>query len=469
MMIKKLCDKYTDLLEEDILILQELSTFLPLISRVTDGDVFIDCKTKDPNTAIVVAEFRKEKSLYKEIVVGKFALRENEPAALRTLDTGNSTSQLNGVSQENIPIEQSTTAIKNGDKIIGVLIVEKDITRDFIEKHNLNIINTSEIINDDNKVKSKDKYTHDIGEYSVDGILIFDESGHLTYCNPVAKLIYKKLGYRDELIGMNFRNLVLENIRFKDILHRKYIETQELVIGEFCFSAKYSLLSSGLEVVVLIRDLTELKKQRQELVSRSVAIREIHHRVKNNLQTIASLLRMQSRRTSDYAVKSAFAESINRILSIAVTHEILAQNGVGTIDIKEMITSLIENTIYYNSKPDMDIMVEVLGDTFEVDSQKATAIALIVNELLQNSFEHAFRGKNCGRVELEIESDFLYSQITVKDDGVGFDVNSIKETSFGINIVKGLVRETLGGDVSIVADDNGTNVVFSFLTNQWKC
>lgn len=466
MMIKKLCDKYTDLLEEDILILQELSTFLPLISRVTDGDVFIDCKTKDPNTAIVVAEFRKEKSLYKEIVVGKFALRENEPAALRTLDTGNSTSQLNGVSQENIPIEQSTTAIKNGDKIIGVLIVEKDITRDFIEKHNLNIINTSEIINDDNKVKSKDKYTHDIGEYSVDGILIFDESGHLTYCNPVAKLIYKKLGYRDELIGMNFRNLVLENIRFKDILHRKYIETQELVIGEFCFSAKYSLLSSGLEVVVLIRDLTELKKQRQELVSRSVAIREIHHRVKNNLQTIASLLRMQSRRTSDYAVKSAFAESINRILSIAVTHEILAQNGVGTIDIKEMITSLIENTIYYNSKPDMDIMVEVLGDTFEVDSQKATAIALIVNELLQNSFEHAFRGKNCGRVELEIESDFLYSQITVKDDGVGFDVNSIKETSFGINIVKGLVRETLGGDVSIVADDNGTNVVFSFLTNQ---
>lgn len=466
MMIKKLCDKYTDLLEEDILILQELSTFLPLISRVTDGDVFIDCKTKDPNTAIVVAEFRKEKSLYKEIVVGKFALRENEPAALRTLDTGNSTSQLNGVSQENIPIEQSTTAIKNGDKIIGVLIVEKDITRDFIEKHNLNIINTSEIINDDNKVKSKDKYTHDIGEYSVDGILIFDESGHLTYCNPVAKLIYKKLGYRDELIGMNFRNLVLENIRFKDILHRKYIETQELVIGEFCFSSKYSLLSSGLEVVVLIRDLTELKKQRQELVSRSVAIREIHHRVKNNLQTIASLLRMQSRRTSDYAVKSAFAESINRILSIAVTHEILAQNGVGTIDIKEMITSLIENTIYYNSKPDMDIMVEVLGDTFEVDSQKATAIALIVNELLQNSFEHAFRGKSCGRVELEIESDFLYSQITVKDDGVGFDVNSIKETSFGINIVKGLVRETLGGDVSIVADDNGTNVVFSFLTNQ---
>lgn len=466
MMIKKLCDKYTDLLEEDILILQELSTFLPLISRVTDGDVFIDCKTKDPNTAIVVAEFRKEKSLYKEIVVGKFALRENEPAALRTLDTGNSTSQLNGVSQENIPIEQSTTAIKNGDKIIGVLIVEKDITRDFIEKHNLNIINTSEIINDDNKVKSKDQYTHDIGEYSVDGILIFDESGHLTYCNPVAKLIYKKLGYRDELIGMNFRNLVLENIRFKDILHRKYIETQELVIGEFCFSAKYSLLSSGLEVVVLIRDLTELKKQRQELVSRSVAIREIHHRVKNNLQTIASLLRMQSRRTSDYAVKSAFAESINRILSIAVTHEILAQNGVGTIDIKEMITSLIENTIYYNSKPNMDIMVEVLGDTFEVDSQKATAIALIVNELLQNSFEHAFRGKNCGRVELEIESDFLYSQITVKDDGVGFDVNSIKETSFGINIVKGLVRETLGGDVSIVADDNGTNVVFSFLTNQ---
>ena len=118
-MIRKLCEKFTTLNESDIQLLYNVNEFLPLISQVTNGDVFIDCMTREPDTAIVVAEAKKKKSLYKKNVVGEFALRENEPAVLRTMDTGLTTRELKGISQENIPIEQSVTAIKNGDKVVG--------------------------------------------------------------------------------------------------------------------------------------------------------------------------------------------------------------------------------------------------------------------------------------------------------------------------------------------------------------
>ena len=135
--IKKLCQAYTNLTKEDIEILENLNTFLPLLSETHGGDVFIDCKTWDSNAAIVVAEALKPGTSYKETVVGKLAYRENEPAALRTLSTGVRTLRLSGVSQENNPILQTTTAIKNQDKVIGVLIIENDVSEEFIEKNKL--------------------------------------------------------------------------------------------------------------------------------------------------------------------------------------------------------------------------------------------------------------------------------------------------------------------------------------------
>ena len=288
-MIRKLCEKFTTLNESDIQLLYNVNEFLPLISQVTNGDVFIDCMTREPDTAIVVAEAKKKKSLYKKNVVGEFALRENEPAVLRTMDTGLTTRELKGISQENIPIEQSVTAIKNGDKVVGTLIVEKDATKDFAERRNIEILSetaqqlTQALMFHNRGEEHKIDY---ITNYVTDGIMIFDKEGVVIYANPMAISIYKKIGYKDDIIGMHFDNVALDEKTFKDVTETTYMEVPEIHIGKLNLNVQYSVLKNkddDQRLVVLIRDMTELRNREKELILKSVAIREIHHRVKNNL------------------------------------------------------------------------------------------------------------------------------------------------------------------------------------------
>ena len=113
------------------------------------------------------------------------------------------------------------------------------------------------------------------------------------------KKLYKKLGYKDDIVGMNFVNLVLNGIPFNKIIEGKEDSVSEMEVGKLCLQVKYAVTGgrdNSLGLIMLIKDITEVKEKEKELILKSVAIREIHHRVKNNLQTIASLLRLQSRR-----------------------------------------------------------------------------------------------------------------------------------------------------------------------------
>ena len=213
--------------------------------------------------------------------------------------------------------------------------------------------------------------------------------------------------------------------------------------------------------MILIKDMTDIKEKEKELVLKSVVIREIHHRVKNNLQTIASLLRLQSRRLDNDDVKRYFNESISRILSIAGIHEILAQNGVDEVDILTTLYKLKESTLNFGIS-NKNINLEIKGDSFNVDSDKATSIALVVNELIQNAFKHAFSNKDEGNIEVIIQKGIMYSNISIFDDGKGFDINAVRNESLGFNIVRGLVKDQLHGNLNIESDTNGTKIVFDF-------
>ena len=467
-MIRKLCEKFTTLNESDIQLLYNVNEFLPLISQVTNGDVFIDCMTREPDTAIVVAEAKKKKSLYKKNVVGEFALRENEPAVLRTMDTGLTTRELKGISQENIPIEQSVTAIKNGDKVVGTLIVEKDATKDFAERRNIEILSetaqqlTQALMFHNRGEEHKIDY---ITNYVTDGIMIFDKEGVVIYANPMAISIYKKIGYKDDIIGMHFDNVALDEKTFKDVTETTYMEVPEIHIGKLNLNVQYSVLKNkddDQRLVVLIRDMTELRNREKELILKSVAIREIHHRVKNNLQTIASLLRIQARKTEDEAVRQAFNESINRILSIAVTHEILAQNGLDDLKIKEMFSKILKNSIRASIGENLDLKTSISGDDFKINSDKSTSIALIANELVQNSITHGFKGMTSGKIDITVKQGKIKSKVTIADNGVGFKSKDFKNESLGLQIVKSLVKEKLFGTIDIKSTKNGTIIVFDF-------
>lgn len=467
-MLRKLCETYTNLSSEDIKILENLEKELPIISDLVRADVFIDCLTNDPNTAIVVAEAKPSSgnSMYKYSVVGQMALQNNEPAVLRTLQIGVSTRDLKAITQENITVKQNVVPIKNNqNKTIGVLIMEQDASDVMHQNKQMQMLaETTEQLTE--TLLSLTDNEHELTYHLNDAIIMFNNEGKAIYANPVAEELYKKLGYKDSIVGMSFDNLVLDRSSIEDIKTQNLFNIKEINLGKLTFQVKYIARRDKKKAegfIMLIRDITEVKQKEKELILKSVAIREIHHRVKNNLQTIASLLRLQSRRINDEVTKKSYNESINRIISIAVTHEILAQNGVDEVDIKTIISKIVESTINYSLSPNYNIKISVNGDSFKVDSDKATSIALVVNELLQNSFEHAFNGKEAGNIDITIKKGIMYSSICVIDNGKGFDINKIRKGSLGLSIVESIVKDKLLGHLNIESNSYGTKTLFDFI------
>ncbi|KHD37034.1 histidine kinase [Clostridium acetobutylicum] len=467
-MLRELCKLNTDLSEEDIEELKNIEKSICMFATLSGGDIFIDCLTKDSDTAIVVSEARplENKSLYKSSVVGEFALRKNEPAVLRTLEIGVPTTDLKAVTQENIVVKQNTVPIRNkNEKVIGVLIMERDVTEHVRQSENMEILSETTKQLSETLMSIKEVENNTAYNLINDGILAINDNGICVYANYVAKELYKKIGYKDEIVGMSFDNLVLNELKLQDILSKQKSLILETKVGKFDLQIKYGLIKKDMKIcgiIMLIKDLTDLKKKEKELVLKAVAIREIHHRVKNNLQTIASILRLQARRIEDQFAKKAFYESINRILSIATTHEVISQNGIDDADIKLILLKLKDNAIRNALECNKNISIKIDGDNIYVNSDKATAIAIVVNELIENSIKHAFCDKKKGIIKILINRGYGYSSIAVNDNGSGFKDKKLREDSLGLNIVKSIVTDKLNGDIKIETNESGTKAVLNF-------
>lgn len=199
--------------------------------------------------------------------------------------------------------------------------------------------------------------------------------------------------------------------------------------------------------VVILKDITELRKKDEELLIKSVVIKEIHHRVKNNLQTIASLLRLQERRTQNSETKTVLRDCIGRVNSIAIVHEYLSQQDTGLIDVGKVAKGIYQAII--SSMLAYDFVLETHFSAAEVQfpSDKATNIALILNELLQNAIEHAFVGRNHGSLQVDFTEEVDKYTLSIIDDGIGLpkDFQITGRKSLGLKIIKTMAESDLHG------------------------
>lgn len=462
--IRELCRQYADLTDEDINKLETMGEYLQAIANTEEADVFIDCLTRTKDKAIVVAEARPHiaSSMYMGSVVGKYAFQDNEPAVIRSLELGIATNGMKAITQENKTVVQSVTPIKNHDRTIGVIIIEKDITEKVEKTKHIRILEedydklTSAIMLELESPES-------IAEHIDEGIIMVDNLGIVRFRNYKAKDIYENIGYKQDILGMAYDNVCLNNSTFQEIVNGGVSQSHEVRIGKSYFKFKLILLNKrNCKLVIMIKDMTLMKEKEQELILKSVAIKEIHHRVKNNLQTIASLLRLQIRRSEMDETKEAINESMNRILSIASTHELLAREGLDEVYIMEVISNIKNNALRYFADKNQDVTVEIEGDDFKVSSDTSTSVALIINELLQNSMKYAFKGRDRGEIKIVIKQGLMYSNIYVIDDGTGFERKNIRKNSLGLSIVEITVTGKLRGNISIDSNSSGTRVAFDF-------
>jgi two-component sensor histidine kinase len=212
-------------------------------------------------------------------------------------------------------------------------------------------------------------------------------------------------------------------------------------------------ISTG--AVVLLRDITELRVRDRLLVSKDATIREIHHRVKNNLQTISSLLRVQGRRLESAEAKSAIDETVRRIRAIALVHEALASESSDDVKLRD-IASMLARTVQDSfTSPERPIRFDVTGDAGLVPSDVATRLAVVLNELLQNTVDHAFPKDlplvdgRLALVEILLSRDDESIRMVVRDNGVGVpeSFDGSPQEGLGVSIIRALATSELGGEI----------------------
>jgi signal transduction protein with GAF and PtsI domain len=230
-----------------------------------------------------------------------------------------------------------------------------------------------------------------------------------------------------------------------------------------CYTARrHEFTQSEINLLQTLANQTALAIENAGLVVKSAMVREMHHRVKNNLQMIAMLLRLQLRDGREVSGREVLTETINRILSIAAVHETLAAEGLQQVAIREMLERVAGTVTQTMASPHVTLDVRVEGDDPRLPSRQATSLALVVNELLQNALEHAFPGRASGRVVIVLMTGQGALRVEVRDDGIGLPAGFSPGRSgdLGLQIVHTLVRDDLKGRIWF-SNAGGTRAVIT--------
>jgi two-component sensor histidine kinase len=293
-----------------------------------------------------------------------------------------------------------------------------------------------------------------------DGAIVLDESARVRYASPNATSALHRVGISANAVGQT-----LAELGVVDSSVRQAYERKQPVVEEFEQTADVTLLTRCIPIVddvegesvvtgavMLLRDVSELRRRDRMILSKDATIREIHHRVKNNLQTISALLRLQGRRLESAEAKAAVAESVRRIRTIALVHETLSRepgDDVAFIEIVRPLLRLVEESL---QSPDRPMRFKVIGDGGRLPATVVTPLSVVLTELLQNAIDHGFpEGEGGGNVVVSLNTVDAELQIEVIDDGRGIPegFNLADQTGLGLSIVRTLVTTELAGSIDM--------------------
>jgi len=307
-----------------------------------------------------------------------------------------------------------------------------------------------------------------------DGLIRLDVNGAISFASPNAKSAFSRMGWNGELEGRNLGevaeqvvtaspNAHEEGVRTRlngKTLRRVEIDNQGATIDLLVLPMIQGLDRIG--SIVLLQNVTELRRRDRELVTKDATIREIHHRVKNNLQTVSALLRLQSRRIDDPAAAAALDEAVRRIASIALVHETLSNSTENTVAFDEVLTSLVTHALELSPRMGQ-LSIERKGQLGSLESRIATPLSLVVTELMHNALEHGLHESGT-RLTIELQRYSNEGLITISDDGVGlpegFDLST--SSNLGLQIVRTLIENELKGELKLESTQQGTQAKLRF-------
>jgi two-component sensor histidine kinase len=286
-----------------------------------------------------------------------------------------------------------------------------------------------------------------------DGVLVMDSEGHMEYGSPNAVSALHRLGVHSNIEGQRLRDLGLDDT----VVHRAFTSRRstvteleqepDLTVVVRC----YPLIEEGriTGAIALLRDVSEVRRRDRVILTKDATIQEIHHRVKNNLQTVSALLRLQARRLSNVEAQAAVEDSVRRIASIALVHETLALDTSDTVDFDLVVAPVVRLVEEALAAPERPLRVEVAGSLGEVPGDVATPLAVVLTELVQNAIDHAAPEGGTVAVDLQVTPNALVLRVSDSGPGLPEGFSLDRDAGLGLTIVRTFVVHDLGGTMSI--------------------
>jgi two-component system, sensor histidine kinase PdtaS len=290
-----------------------------------------------------------------------------------------------------------------------------------------------------------------------DGLIRLDVDGVVTFASPNGLSAFTRMGFVGELEGESLAEVTTALLSGKLIVDeslplvvtgrapwRTDIEAKGVTVTLRTIPIRHRGERVG--AIVLVRDTTEVRHQEQELITKDATIREIHHRVKNNLQTVASLLRIQGRRTHNEVARDALNQAMRRVTAIAVVHDTLSEGLDQNVDFDDVFDRVLMLITEVASSHATTVRPTKTGTFGELPSEYATPLALALTELVTNAVEHGLAGRADGEVEISAKRKDGQLRVRVRDNGVGLAEGKVG-SGLGTQIVRTLIQGELGGTI----------------------
>jgi len=479
------------LTEQNIAFLEQIEGGLGLLADLSRADVLIYCALA-AGRAVVVAQASPHSilPLYQERVIAREASPADVPTVFRALVEGRPGYREIHRQDGQVPtsagahIVQETYPVRGEDgRAIAAVSIETNLIererhhrRSKVFQRALKQFQAAALAG---AIRGAERLSP-FAEH--DGILVIDAQNRIQYMSGIATSLYRKLGYAGSLLKWHIEDLETDdNSVLREALARGECLEREVQVRDLAWVKKAVPLYSPVRglgrgprggetrwrpegILVAIRDETDTRRQAEEVRVKVAMIQEIHHRVKNNMQTIASLLRLQARRAESEDVSRALQEGINRILSVAVIHEFLAHQDARVINIRDVAQRIISQVREGVLDQEKKIRLDLRGPNVYLSTQPATVCALVINELLLNALEHGYGRQEGGTVTVSLKDDGEQITVTVDDDGVGLppDFDLDQTGSLGLQIVRTLAQGDLKGKFELYGRDKGVSAIVTF-------
>lgn len=456
--------------------MQRLIRSWGLLADLALGDVlFLAPTLKDPKTFVVLANVRASTAptLYTHDPVGDRHTAQNRPLvaeAFRSKKIQKDVVELGPHFPDGNANIIATPLLHEG-KPMGVVLRERRVTGRDLLKLEQTYVSLSDhllhmIAEGSYPFTGKQEPSHGTPRVG-DGLLVIDANRRINFQSPNAMSAIHRLGIHRNPTGARVDELGLDDSFVRTAFAMKTAVTQEVERHNVTVATRcLPLLTKG-EIeggFILLRDVSEIKRRDRLLVSKDATIREIHHRVKNNLQTISSLLRLQARRVQSEEGKLALAESVRRIAAIAVVHETLANDfsedasgdDAPFEDVARPLIRLIEEGLQARENP---IRFVLEGKAGRLPLIRSMPLAVVLTELLQNVVDHAFPGDlakaDDRTVAIGFENDDDELVVTVSDNGQGppADFDFANASGLGLTLVQTFVTTELNGTITMGTGD----------------